>query len=154
MDRVGDGNATFTILIFSVGDRKHALPLTVVEKIEFASDVTPFPEAPNVFIGAINWKGQILPVLSMRRRLRLAERALRSTDRFIIIQSPKRKLALLVDSVIGLEQADTADFISVDTNSGTPGCVAAAACRQDEVLLIYDPELFLSASEEEIMAAI
>jgi purine-binding chemotaxis protein CheW len=139
------------ILVFVIGEMKHALFLSGVEKVELAAEVTPFPEAPRVFIGAINWRGQILPVLSMRRRLHLPERSVMASDRFIIVKSIRRRLALVVDEVTGVQPANRSTFISADAIWESLGCVAGAVRTEDGIVVIHDLELFLSEEEEKVL---
>ena len=140
-----------TILVFAIEGMRHGLPLPGVEKVELAAEVTPFPEAPRVVIGAITWRGQILPVLSMRRRLHLAERAVMTSDRMVIVKSSRRRIALLVDEILGVQRAPAGDVTRAEAISDGLGCVAGAARTSDGIVLIHDIELFLSEGEEKAL---
>ena len=139
------------ILVFAVGEMKHGLSLSGVEKVELAAEVTPLPEAPHVVIGAINWRGQILPVLSMRRRLHVPERSVMASDRIIFVQSSRRRIALVVDEVLGVRPVERSDFTSADALSEGLGCVAGASRTEDGIVLIHDLELFLSEADEKAL---
>jgi purine-binding chemotaxis protein CheW len=136
------------ILLFAVAEMKHALSLSGVERVELAAEVTPLPEAPHVVIGAINVRGQILPVLSMRRRLHLPERSVTTSDWIIIVQCSRRRIALVVDEVMGVRTALQSDFTSAEALSEGLGCVAGAVRTEEGIVLIHDLELFLSEEEE------
>jgi purine-binding chemotaxis protein CheW len=142
---------TSSLLVFAVAEMRHALFLPGVEKVELAAEVTPLPEAPRVVIGVINWRGQILPVLSMRRRLHLAERSVMTADRIIIVHSSRRRIALLVDEVMGVQAAERSDFTDADAISEGIGCVAGATRTEDGIVLIHDLELFLSEEDEKAL---
>jgi purine-binding chemotaxis protein CheW len=142
---------TDNFLVFMVGEFRHAVSLLVVEKVELAVEVTPFPEAPPAVIGVINRRGQILPVLSMRRRLHLPDRKVAASDRIIVVQSPRRRLALLVDEVVGVRPAERSDFTSAESISDGRGCVAGAVRTEDGIVLIHDLELFLTEEEEKTL---
>jgi purine-binding chemotaxis protein CheW len=139
------------ILVFSVEGMRHALPLPGVEKVELAAEVTPFPEAPAVVIGAMTWRGQILPVLSLRRRLHAAERTVMTSDRFVIVRTSRRRLALMVDEVHGVQQAAARDMARAETLSQGLGSVAGAVRTADGIVLIHDLDLFLSEEEERVL---
>jgi purine-binding chemotaxis protein CheW len=140
--------------VFVVGGMRHALSLAVVEKVELAVEVTPFPEAPPAVIGVINLRGQVLPVLSMRRRLHLPERSVTVNDRIIIAQSSRRRLALLVDEVTGVLPVHGSEFTSAETISDGRGCAVGATRTEDGIVLIHDLELFLSAEDERALETI
>jgi purine-binding chemotaxis protein CheW len=139
---------------FVVGGMRHALSLASVEKVELAVEVTLFPEASPAVIGVINRRGQILPVLSMRRRLHLPERSVSVNDRLVIAQSSRRRLALLVDEVTGVLVVPRDDFTGVETISDGGGCVVGATRTANGIVLIHDLELFLSAEDEKALAAV
>jgi purine-binding chemotaxis protein CheW len=139
------------IFIFAVGEMRHGLSLSVVERVELAVEVTPFPESPNVCIGAINVRGQILPVLSMRRRLHLPERSVMTSDRIIIVRSPRRRIALMVDEIIEVRSMERSNFTHADSLSDGLGCVAGVAQTADGIVLIDDLELFLSEADEKAL---
>jgi purine-binding chemotaxis protein CheW len=143
--------ATDHILVFAVGEQRHALFLSGVEKVELAAEVTPLPEAPHVVIGAINWKGQVLPALSMRRRLHVPERRVMTSDRMLIVHSSRRRIALIVDEVMGVQATKRSDFTRADELSDGLGCVAGATRIEDGIVLIHDLELFLTEDEEKAL---
>jgi purine-binding chemotaxis protein CheW len=140
-----------SVIVFEVDDRRHALPLAGVVTVELAAEVTPFPEAPRAVIGALAWRGRILPVLSMRRRLGLPDRPMRASDLMIVVDSSRRRLALLVDSVLGVREAWTAEITGAGALSDGLGCVTGAASTADGVILIHDLELFLTEEDEKAL---
>jgi len=46
-------NETMQLLAFSVGDYRYALPLSAVNRIVRAVEVTPLPDAPDTILGLI-----------------------------------------------------------------------------------------------------
>ncbi|MFA6505128.1 MAG: chemotaxis protein CheW [Treponemataceae bacterium] len=139
------------IFVFAIGQMKHALSLSGVEKVELAAEVTPISEAPRIVIGAINLRGQILPVISMRRRLHFPDRRVMASDRIVIVRSSRRRIALVVDEVIGVRPMKRNDFIKADAISEGLGCVAGAARIDGEITMIHDLELFLSEEDEKAL---
>jgi purine-binding chemotaxis protein CheW len=88
----------------------------------------------------------------MRRRLRLPERGVRASDRLIIVQSSRRRLALLVDEVVGVQPGDNTVITSANEISDGLGCVVGATRTSDGIMLIHDIELFLSDEDEKALA--
>jgi len=136
------------ILVFATGDRTHAVYLGAVVKVEFSVEVTPLPQAPRTVIGVINWRGRILPVLSMRRRLGLPERSIATDDRLIVARSARRLLALLVDEIVGVASLSEQDIAAAGAIwHGIEG-IAGATKISSEVVLIHDLDAFLDGEEE------
>jgi purine-binding chemotaxis protein CheW len=78
----------------------------------------------------------------------LPERGVKASDWIIIVQSSRRRIALVVDEVMGVRPAERSDFTSADALSEGLGCVAGAVRTEDGIVLIHDLELFLSEEEE------
>lgn len=92
---------TTHLLVFSLDDRRYALPLSVVERVVRAVEVTSVPDAPTTVKGLINVQGEVMPAIDMRGCLGLPEREVRLSDHLIVIRSDDRAAALMVDQVSG-----------------------------------------------------
>ncbi len=142
------------LLVFIVEGERHALYLSGVDTVEFAVELSPLPEAPPAILGTINWRGQILPVMSMRRRLHLPDRRVGKSDRLVIVKYSRRRMALVVDEVIGLYQAKPKDVTVADSISEGLGCVTGLVPIDEGILNIHDSNLFLSEAEEQRLEAL
>jgi purine-binding chemotaxis protein CheW len=135
------------ILSFRIDENLLAIPIRVVERVIRAVQVTPLGNAPKTILGAINYKGSIIPVLSLRKRLGYPERELLSSDRFLIIKTSARRLVLVVDEI---RDIILHNHIEDDTLNSLPESIEAEGitCNEDGIILIFDPEKFVSSSEE------
>jgi purine-binding chemotaxis protein CheW len=131
---------------FALDEQRFALPLDSVLRVVRAVEITPLPLAPEAVRGAIDVGGRILPVFDLRRRLQLAPRALRLSDQFLIAQTTRRTLALVVDAVPGLLDASPSD----ESDSLPPRMrhLRGVLSLPDGLVLIHDLEAFLSPEEE------
>lgn len=136
------------IVVFSVGDSLCALPLAGVEKVIRAVQISPLPEAPDIIAGAINLAGQILPVINLRRRFCFADRDLKVDDRFIIVTTQKRTVALMADAVEGLREVPSEQLVRLEDPLAFAPQLRGAAKISGELILIFDLGLFLSENEE------
>lgn len=91
-----------SFLIFSLDDRRYALTLDAVVRVVRLVDINQLPRAPDIVLGVIDVVGAILPVINVRRRLGLPERAPRLNDVLIIARAGDRDVALLVDAAHGV----------------------------------------------------
>jgi len=62
--------------------------------------IAPLPYAPDALVGAINLRGRVIPVVSLRARLGLPPREATLTDRIIAVDVGGQTIGLLVDSVL------------------------------------------------------
>lgn len=69
-----DGNraATRQVLTFTLGSEIYAVDILRVREIRGWSPVTPLPAAPSDVLGILNLRGSVVPIIDLRRRLRLA----------------------------------------------------------------------------------
>ncbi len=56
------GSETSEIVSFFLDDRRFAVPLSTVMRVERIVAITPLPKAPDIVLGVINMHGQIIPV--------------------------------------------------------------------------------------------
>lgn len=136
------------LVVFRLDDQRYGLPLVVVERIVRAVDLTPLPKAPAIVLGAIDVAGQVLPVLNVRRRFRLPERDLDPAHQFLIAQTGRRTVVLVIDEAQGVIEVPGVDI--VDATEISPGLeqISGAVRLSDGLVLIHDLEKFLSLDEE------
>ena len=139
------------LVLFRLDEQHYALHLPVVERVVGAVEVTPLPKAPEIVLGVINAHGQVIPVVDVRKRFRLPEREMELDDHIMIARTPKRLLALPVDSVEGVvaypeEQVVVSEKI-------VPGMeyVEGVLKLPDGLILIHNLEKFLSLKEEKAL---
>jgi purine-binding chemotaxis protein CheW len=145
---MGSGIAqTAQWVVFRLDDGRYALPLSAVERIVRAAQVTPLPLAPPAVLGALDVAGEILPVFDLRLRFGLPQRPLDPADQFIIAHTTKRKVVLAVDSAQGvIEHAVTS---VVDSRQLTPQLahIRGVMALEDGLVLIQNLEELLSQDE-------
>ncbi len=135
------------LVAFAVDEHRFALPLAAVDRIVRAVEVTALPEAPQVVLGVINVQGAVLPVINFRRRCRLPDREIETTDILVIALTSRRSVALLVD------RADVMEFPAeslVPAEQIVPGIVGVHEVlkHEDGLILLYDPESLLLLEED------
>jgi len=137
------------VLVFTVGPWTLALPLASVIRAELAVEITDLPGAPPFVQGIMNLAGSVLPVIAMRERLSTKRRSVAISDRIIVVETGIRRIALLVDAVVGLKQLpqDVPDSGSAAVSRPAAG-ITECVVDGTRTILIYDPEALLSDSED------
>ena len=91
------------LVTFTMAGETYALEIQQVEAIINLSGhpITRVPKAPHYIDGVINLRGEIVPVINTRRRLRLTEVERKASNQIIILSfdEEKVKAGFLVDSV-------------------------------------------------------
>jgi purine-binding chemotaxis protein CheW len=143
------GTAT-RVIVFRIDDQSYAIPLPDVDRIIRAVEITPLPKAPQTVSGVIDYHGTLIPVLSMRKRLNLAQREITSRDRFILAKTGKRKVILIADEVAGLIEI-TGDRIVPAKNIVKETAIEGIIRGDDGIIYIYDLNTFFTLGEEEML---
>jgi purine-binding chemotaxis protein CheW len=141
------------IFCFKMDNQRYGFPLHCVDRFLQATTVKPVPNSPPLIHGLIDYFGSLIPVINFRHRLKLPEKRIRINDYFVIVDTPKRKLAIVIDDVEDVIIPSANEIIqasSLDPSLDNMGFLR----REDGIIFIYDLETFISSGEEEIMQGI
>ena len=139
------------ILVFTLDELSYALPLSIVVRVMHSKEIRHLPKAGEVISGNIKIKGQIIPVADIRKRFGLMEHEIDPDDRLIIADTGKRQVAILVDSVTGVRDLATRQFNNSKERLSYAEYIWGVANVENELILIYNLEQFLSLDEEKIL---
>jgi purine-binding chemotaxis protein CheW len=134
-------------VVFRLDDRRYALPLAVVERAVRAVDVTPLPQAPPIVLGVIDVHGRVLPVLNVRRRFLMPDRAIGPADWLLLAHTARHTVVLVVDESEGVVERPQAKIVL--STQIVPGLEAfpGVLTLDDGLVLIHDLDRFLSLDE-------
>ncbi len=137
-----------TLVVFALGERRYGLPLSAVDRVVRAVDLTSLPKAPDIVMGVVNVQGLIIPVINIRRRFRLSEREIALTDQMVIAKTTRRPIALLVDAVVGVLDFSEQEVVLAEDVLPDLQYLEGLLRLEDGLILIHDLERFLSLDEE------
>ncbi len=135
-------------VLMTVDGQCYALPLMAVDRVLRMVEVTPLPGAPDVVEGVIDIQGEVVPVVSIRRRLGLTYRSREISDSLIVARARNRRLAVIAESVLGVVERSGADVVSTSDIARVPPYVAGLLKTGDGLVLIQDLDKFFSFEEE------
>lgn len=136
------------IVLFSLEEPRYALSLSEVVKIERAVEITHGPKARQAVSGVINYHGENIPVVDMRKLFRVAQRDIRLEDQFIIARTSQRLVALVVDSVNGVYDVELHQTTDAGETLPYTEHLSGIASIEHGVVMITDLESFLSLGEK------
>lgn len=97
-------------LTFIVENQRFAIRLQAVNRVIRAVAVTKLTDSPGFIEGVIDYFGEIIAVINMRKRLGYRLQEIKSSDRFIIANTAHRKISLIVDQVENVMLPDSQDL--------------------------------------------
>lgn len=84
---------------FFVGSTEYAVDLMRIEEILRPQQLTSLPEAPAWVEGVVSLRGNLLPVVNLRRRLGIEAEPLTKRARLLVCWIGRRRIGFLVDRV-------------------------------------------------------
>lgn len=140
------------LLIFALDGQRYALRLENVTRVIRAAALTPLPQAPEIVLGILDLQGDVIPVINLRKRFRLPERAVCSEDQFVVARAGKLTLALAVDGTEGVVEQSDQEVIQPEAIIAGTEYLSGVTRTADGLVLIHDLENLLFPSEEELIA--
>lgn len=141
------------LLTFTLDEPTFALDLSVVERVVRAVAVTSLPQAPKSVLGVIDVHGTVVPVADIRRCLGLPARSVRADDRIVLARTSRRLVALVVDSVEGVQEPAGTDITTAGEVLPGSASVHGLAKLKDGLALICDLDQLLALDEEQELDA-
>jgi len=134
--------------LFSLGVKKFALPLYIVEKAVQAVEITVLPKAPDIVRGVVNYKGQILPVIDISKKFKLSFREEKTGNSFIIVITDSKKFILIANEIEGIVEMPEIDETSTDEIIEGINFVDGVLRLNDGLILIPHLKKIMTAKEE------
>ncbi len=136
------------LVLLRVDGQTYALPLAVVDRVLRMVEITPLPGAPSVVEGVINIQGEVVTIVSIRKRLGLAPRAVGVADSLVVVRARTRRLAITAESVLGLVECPADAVVSTGDIVGGIHHIEGVLKTRDGLVLIQDLDRFFSPAEE------
>lgn len=87
-------------IVVKIGSEQYGIDISYVDNIVRMQKITRVPKAQNYFRGVINLRGEIVPVMSLRRKMELEDDVFTNASRIIILKiEEKGTIGIIVDEV-------------------------------------------------------
>lgn len=109
-------------VLFKLNNEHYGLNINNVENIEKNMDITRVPYTEPYVEGVVNLRGNIIPVIDLRRRFHLPQKSMDDESRIIIVNAGELKVGMIVDAsseVLKLSQEDIDPAPSISGSSNT-----------------------------------
>jgi len=87
------------LVVFKLENEEFACNINDVREVLKMVRVTPLPRSLDFVEGVINLRGEVIPVIDLRKRFGLQEIEITDDSRIIIVEVEERMVGLIVDSV-------------------------------------------------------
>lgn len=136
-------------LCFQLSGETYALPIQTVAEIIGLGEITHVPNIAPYMKGIINFKGNVLPVMDLRKKLALSEARQQRENCIVIVEVWSKKIGMIVDSVREVVEFKKGQIEASPEIGGQPQhqILTGIGKLSDRVVLLIDPCLILSAEE-------
>ncbi len=136
-------------IIFNLDGFSYGIKLEHVEKITYSVAVTPLPAAPPSLLGVINFQGDYIPVLNIRKKCGVPFKPVGLSDKLLIIKNSKTRFAITVDSLGETFPVQDGQIVPPDSIwAGLTYLKGIYRKNEMTVLLIDDLEIFRDDDRE------
>ena len=91
--------AIIQLVSFVLEDVEYGVDILAVHEILRFPEITRLPNTPNFIIGVINLRGNVIPVVDVRRRFGFTRAQVTDLTRIIVIETNDKLVGLMVDNV-------------------------------------------------------
>lgn len=109
---------TTQYIVIQVGEEQYGIDIKFVENIVRMQSITRVPNVQYYFKGVINLRGEVVPVMSLRRKLKLDDDEISDKTRIIIIKlEANAPVGVIVDEVKEVVTIENSTIDSVARSS-------------------------------------
>lgn len=145
---VGDAQSS-QVVSFCLGDEEYGVDIMTVQEIILFGCITQVPEVPEHVLGVINLRGNVIPILNLRRRFGMPDQPAEDATRIVVMDLNGRTVGVVVDGVNEVLR------LAEDEVSPTPQSLSGAgkdyvtglARRGERLLILLDMARLLGSGE-------
>lgn len=88
-------------IVVKLGDEQYGINISYVDNIVRMQRITRVPKSQNYYVGVINLRGEVVPIVSLRRKFNLEDDVYQNATRIIIIRTEEDQsmIGFIVDEV-------------------------------------------------------
>ncbi len=134
------------VLVFKSSGVQFAVPLKFIDKVIAAQEITPVENSSFYIKGVIDLQGEIVPVLSLRARFKLADKNISIDDKLVIITFNNSRVALIAEDnceIISFPNEEIKEIKTIFNGLSSVKLINGKA----GIIYIYDPDTFFSKDE-------
>lgn len=143
-------------VIFRLGDEKYAVDISNVSGISDFGEITKVPNAPYFIQGIINLRGDIIPIVNLKKRFNIAEKESDAETRIIIHKIADKDIGFIVDEASQVVKIDDTEIeVAPDIIKGREReYIDGVGKIGDSIVILLDLEKILNEEEMNKLASL
>jgi purine-binding chemotaxis protein CheW len=138
------------LVVFMLGKEEFACNIEDVREVLKMVRVTPLPRSLDFVEGVINLRGEVIPVIDLRKRFGMPEAERTDDSRIIIVEVEERMVGLTVDSVSEVIRLSSKQIQEAPNQlaGGRTHLIMGVGKVEDRLLIILNLERILTTEEQ------
>lgn len=134
---------------FSLGEKLFAVDIMRIREIILPQKLSGLPRASDLLDGVINLRGNVIPVMNMRKRFSMPAEESVKTGKLLIVSLAKQMLALMVDDVMEVITVSARDIKPPILMSSDVGMefLVGVCLSNERVFMILNVDSLLGSSD-------
>ena len=136
-------------IVVKIGGEHYGIDISYIDNIVRMSKITRVPKAPAYYRGVINLRGEVVPVMSLRRRMDLDDDEFTDASRIIILKLEQGGLmGVIVDEVKEVLSLSEDDIEApTSTLKSKNSFINGVGKNGDELISIFEISSIIGESE-------
>ncbi len=137
-------------LLFNIGEELYGIGIANVTEIIEMQKITGVPDMPVFIKGVINLRGKVIPVMNLRLRFAMKERAYDDRTCIIIVNIDESSLGFIVDTVAEVHnilEKNIEPAPNFKTDSGRDHYISGIGKVGEDVTILLDVQKILRERE-------
>lgn len=138
-------NELLQLVTFKLENEEFGIDILNIQGINRMVEVTKVPNSPDYVEGIINLRGQVIPIIDLRKRLKMPDKPYSKDTRFIVVELKDRVIGFIVDSVnkvLRIDRSLTEQPPPVASGNESD-YITAVGKLEDSLLILLDFEKIL-----------
>jgi len=137
------------LLTFMIGSQEYGIQILEAREVVGVMPIEPVPQTPEFMMGVINLRGNIIPVIDLRRKFNMPAQEATTDSCIVKVDIHGHSTGCIVDFLVGVVTIDPKDFEKspdLGANINTEFILGMAKLDK-RVIIILDMESVLSNGE-------
>ena len=135
------------IIAFAIFEKEYALEIKDVIQVIRMEEITPVPQTPDFVEGVILWRGKVMPLISLHKKLSLEKQNPNKSNRVIISGFHNHHIGIIVDQVTDVLNLEAANLEPSSALLREADYLVGVANIEKRLILLMDVEKLLSTED-------
>lgn len=140
-NNVKEETETAQYIVLRLGEEQYGIDIRNIDNIVRMQKITRIPKMPPYLKGVINMRGEVIPVVSMRLKMGLAQDEITKQTRIIVLKLEQEgNVGFLVDEVkeVVTLSPDEIEKLTYELKEEKTGLISAVGKHNGELISLFD----------------